>query len=72
MLKETVRKTAENEARKLHQVSLLMPLNSDDIRRLEVLARVIRLIDGGDMPTDDDARFASIEQLVDGLRSDAK
>jgi hypothetical protein len=70
MLKDTVKKIAEFEARKLHQVSLLMPLNSDDVRRLETLARVIRLIDGGDLPTDDQARSASIEELIKGLQSD--
>jgi hypothetical protein len=71
MLKDTVKKIAENEARKLHQVSLLMPLNSDDVRRLETLARVIRLIDGGDLPTDDQARSSSIEELIKGLQPDA-
>ena len=71
MIKDTVKKIAENEARKLHQVSLLMPLNGDDVRRLETLARVIRLIDGGDLPTDDQARSASIDELIKGLQPDA-
>lgn len=66
--KDDVRFISENEAQRLRQVSLLMPLCPEDVRRLETLARVIRLLDGGDLPPDDEARSASIEALVQGLQ----
>jgi hypothetical protein len=55
------------EVERLFAVSQAVGLGDEDTKRLEILARAARLMDGGSLPDDSAARGASMADLLASL-----
>lgn len=67
IVKKRLESIIKIEADRLLHVSSLVGLGDDDMKRLEILARAARLMDGGELPDDQAARGSSMADLLASL-----
>lgn len=66
-VKKRLESIVKMEANRLHEIALIVGLGDEDYKRLEILARAVRMMDSGDLPEDPAARSASVADLIASL-----